>query len=103
LKVALLIAFVATICYVATWELIYHKFAPDFGDKYAAHAIEKAKQKGATQAELDKETKRMADFREMYRNPLINVALTFLEPLPVGLLASLISAGLLKRKEAVSS
>jgi len=45
----------------------------------------------------------MADFRQMYRNPLINVALTFLEPLPVGLLASLISAGLLKRKEAVSS
>ena len=103
LKVALLIAFVATICYVATWEVIYHKFAPDFGDKYAAHAIEKAKQKGATQAELDKETKRMADFKKMYRNPLINVALTFLEPLPVGLLASLISAGLLKRKEAVSS
>ena len=35
-RVGLLITLVATICYVATWELIYYKLAPDFGDKFAA-------------------------------------------------------------------
>jgi len=34
--VGLLITAVATVCYVATWELIYYQLAPDFGEKYAA-------------------------------------------------------------------
>lgn len=40
----------------------------------------------------------MEEFKEMYKNPLINVALTLLEPLPVGLLFTLVSAGVLRRK-----
>ena len=39
----------------------------------------------------------MAQFKEMYANPLINAAFTILEPLPVGVLISLISAGVLRR------
>jgi hypothetical protein len=42
----------------------------------------------------------MAEFEEKYRNPVFNVAITFLEPLPVGLLASLLSAGLLTRRKS---
>ena len=34
----------------------------------------------------------------MYGNPLINAALTFLEPLPVALVVALVSAGVLSRK-----
>ena len=34
----------------------------------------------------------------LYKNPLINIAITFLEPLPVGLLFTLVSAGVLSRK-----
>jgi hypothetical protein len=34
----------------------------------------------------------------MYKNPLVNIALTLLEPLPVGILFTLISAGVLSRK-----
>ncbi|MGE3526131.1 MAG: DUF4199 domain-containing protein, partial [Gemmatimonadales bacterium] len=37
--VGLLIVGVATACYVATWEVIYYKLMPDFGDKYAASTI----------------------------------------------------------------
>jgi len=33
----------------------------------------------------------MLRFKEMYRNPLVNIAFTFIEPLPVGLLMTLIS------------
>jgi hypothetical protein len=38
----------------------------------------------------------------MYKNPLFNIGMTFLEPLPVVLLASLISAGVLSRKPRAS-
>jgi hypothetical protein len=34
----------------------------------------------------------------MYKNPLVNIAFTFLEPLPVGLIFSLVTAGVLSRK-----
>jgi hypothetical protein len=34
----------------------------------------------------------------MYRNPAINVAFTFIEPLPVGLIMTLISAATLRKK-----
>jgi hypothetical protein len=34
----------------------------------------------------------------MYRNPAYNAAMTLLEPLPVGLVIALVSAGVLSRK-----
>jgi hypothetical protein len=97
-KVGLMIMAVATICYVATWEVIYYQFAPDFGDKYAAYVVEKAKKAGATDEQIAEKTKQMTDFKEMYKNPLVNIALTLLEPLPVGILLTLITAGVLSRK-----
>jgi hypothetical protein len=96
--VGLMITAVASACYVATWELIYYKVAPDFGDKYAAYAVEKARTSGATEEQLTEKTKQMTEFKEMYRNPLVNISLTFLEPLPVGVLITLVTAGVLSRK-----
>jgi len=93
-----MITLVASACYVATWEVIYYKFYPDFGDKYAAHVLEKARASGATDAQLAVQTKQMEDFKAMYRNPLVNVAMTFLEPLPVGLVFTLVTAGALGRR-----
>jgi hypothetical protein len=34
----------------------------------------------------------------MYKNPLINVAMTFIEPFPVGLLVTLVSAAILRKR-----
>jgi hypothetical protein len=42
--------------------------------------------------------KKVAAFREQYRKPLVNIAYTFLEPLPVGILFTLAAAGMLSRK-----
>jgi hypothetical protein len=102
--IGLLITLVASTCYVGTWQVVYHTLAPDFGDKYGAYVIEKARKSGATEAQLAVQKKEMQEFIEMYKNPLVNVALTYLEPLPVGLLFSLVSAGLLsrRRKDAAS-
>jgi hypothetical protein len=96
--VGLLIMLIASACYVATWELVYFRLMPDFADKYAAHAIEKARTGGATASEIAALTRDMDAFRQDYRNPLINIAYTFLEPLPVGLVMTLVSAGILRRR-----
>jgi hypothetical protein len=102
LAVGSLITLIASMCYVATWEVIYYNFMPDYLQQYQAHALEKAKSKGASQAEIDKQKAEMDKFAQMYRNPAINMAMTFAEPLPVGLLFALISAGVLRRKRRES-
>lgn len=101
--VGLLITAVASACYVATWELIYYKLAPDFVEKYAAHAVEKTRRSGATDAQIAARTQEMAEFAALYRNPLVNIALTFLEPLPVGIVFTLVTAGVLSRKRRAKS
>lgn len=102
LNIGLLITVVAAVCYVATWQVIYYRVTPDFTERYAAHTIDKARRSGATEAEIARTTKEMAEFQEMYRKPLVNIAFTFLEPLPVGLLFSLVSAGVLSRRRRVA-
>jgi hypothetical protein len=99
-QVGILITAIGCAFYVATWEVIYYNFMPDFMDKYAARETTKAKESGATEAELAAKAKEMAEFKEMYKNPLINVAFTLLEPLPVGLVMTLVAAGVLSRKKS---
>ena len=103
LLVGALINVVASACYVATWQIIYYRITPDFVEKYADHEIEKQRAKGATEAELAKTRADMAKFRELYRNPLINAGITFLEPFPVGLIVSLVSAGILRRRRGMTA
>ena len=98
LKVGVLIMLIATVCYVATWQVIYHKFIPDFPERMATHAVEKERKAGASPEAIAAKEQEMADFTELYRKPLVNIAFTFLEPLPVGLVFTLLTAGLLSRK-----
>ena len=100
-SVGLLITIVASVCYVATWQFVYYRLVPDFGDKYAAYAVEKAKKSGATDAQIAAKTKEMTELNQMYKKPLVNMGLTFLEPLPVGILFTLVTAVALSRKRRV--
>ena len=96
--VGALIAVVASAMYTATWQVIYHNFKPDYIEKYQEYQMTSARDKGASQAELDKMQAEMATFAEQYKNPLVNVAYTMLEILPLGLLISVVCAGVLSRK-----
>jgi len=98
-----LIALLSSLCYTATWEVYYFGVGTDFIAKYQAHQIAEAREKGATQAELDAKAAELKKFAEMYENPLINSAMTLMEPLPLGLLVALISAGFLSRKRRVAT
>ena len=92
------IAAVASLCYVAAWQVVYYKLAPDFGTKYQEYAVEKARAEGANEAELAQKKAEMERFMELYKNPLINIGITFLEPMPVALVVALVSAGVLSRR-----
>lgn len=96
--VGALIAAVSSACYVATWEVIYFNFVPDFMETYQARVLEDARTAGASEAELASKRAEMEAFARRYRNPLFNAAVTFSEPLPVGLVIALVSAGMLRRR-----
>ena len=85
--------------YVATWEVIYYKLEPDFVTKYTAYQVEKARAGGASEEAIAKKKAEQEKFAEMYQNPVINAAITFLEPLPVALVVALVSAGVLSRRK----
>jgi hypothetical protein len=101
LRVGILITAIASVCYVLTWQLIYYRLAPDFDERYAAHVIEKARAAGESEAAIAARQAELAAFHEWYRNPLFNAAITLLEVLPVGLLATGVSAGILRRRSGV--
>jgi hypothetical protein len=98
--IGLLITLISCAFYVATWEVIYFKFWPGFADEWSAYAIGEARASGASAAAIEQTRQQMADMKRILDNPLTNAAYTFIEPLPVGLLVTLISAGVLRRRSA---
>ena len=96
--VGISITLITCICYVVTWEVIYFNFLPDFMDKYGAYMVEKARASGASAAALQAQLEQLKKYKEMYDNPFINAAMTFIEPFPIGLAITLISAAVLRKK-----
>lgn len=97
-KVGILITLVACAVYVVSWEIVYYNFLPDFAERYAALTIENMRKEGATDAAIAKTTRDMAEFQRLYKNPLFNIGMTFMEIFPVGLIMTLVSAAILRRK-----
>lgn len=97
-QVGILITLISSVFYVVTWQALYYTVYHDFMDKYAAYMIEQAKSEGATEAALQKQKAEMDEFKKAYENPFINAAYTFMEPFPVGLVVTLVSAGILRKK-----
>jgi len=97
-KLGIMIVLIASTIYVAAWLVDYFFFIPDFLEKSSAHMLDKLKTSGASQIEIDKQTTEMANFARMYKNPFFNAMMTYVEILPVGLIVTLISSLILKRK-----
>jgi hypothetical protein len=96
LLVGLGISAVASVFYVIGWEisLAYSDF--DYAEVYSKSLVDAARERGASQAELQKSIADGASFARMYANPLYRVPITFVEMFPVGVVISLISAALLR-------
>jgi hypothetical protein len=98
LAVGALIALIASTGYVAAWEVLYFKVAPEYGQQLQARMVERARAGGGTPEQVQARVAETQAFIEMYQNPAVNAAITFLEPLPVGLVFALVSAGVLSRR-----
>ena len=101
-QVGLLITLIASFMYAITWET-YNQVNPSssaaFIDYYAKCQIDKLKEKGVSAAEIDQEVKKMDDFKRIYRNTAIRFGMTLMEILPVGIIITLISAAVLRKKD----
>lgn len=100
-SIGLYITLIASTMYVLVWLISYYGFIPDYMDKYTEHVINEAKANGVSKAELTKQMAEMQDYKEMYKSPVGVVLLTYLEILPVGLIITLLSALVLKRKQTL--
>jgi Protein of unknown function (DUF4199) len=96
--VGISITLISCIFYVATWEVLYFTVMHDFMDKYGAYVIEKLEASGASAAAVQAQVEQLKKYKESYENPFFNVAMTFIEPFPVGLVITLISAAVLRKK-----
>src|ERR1700722_12165726 len=94
----ILITLITTVCYVATWEVLYFKFIPHVMDNYFAAQIHKVQSSGLDSAATAAQVAAIQHSQQLLQNPFVNMAYAFIEPFPVGLLTTLISATLLRSK-----
>lgn len=97
LKLGLGISLVAGILYVAGWEVYFQTSARDFMDQYTESYIEKLKEEGVSPEEIVETRLQMEQFKELYDITIARIGITLMEILPVGIVLSLISAGLLRK------
>jgi hypothetical protein len=97
-KVGILITLISCVIYVISWEFIQHNLLPDFLDQYGNYMVEKERAAGATEAQLNLVMQEHQQFRELLKNPLFRFAVSMMEACPVGLVVTLRSAWILKRK-----
>jgi len=97
-----MISLIASTLYVLTWAVEFHYVLPDFMDKYAAMQIRQLHESGMKGAELDEAIKKIETTSYDYKhNPFVFTMYTYMEILPVGIIITLISALILKRKTPV--
>lgn len=97
-RIGLGITLIAGTVYVLVWLVEFYVFIPDFMEKYAAKMVKNVHDSGVPQAIADKKIAQINGMKEMYKNPLFVILLTYAEVLPVGLIISLLTALILKRK-----
>lgn len=98
-QIGLYITLVTSALYVIWWMIYSNTVYTTFMDDYTSWSLEKLKASGASSVELEDSRRKMEEFKEMYKNPIIKIGMTFMEIFPVGLIVSLISAAVLRKKE----
>ena len=105
-QVGILITLIASLFYVAGWELYYNtdqELKTTFMEKYKEHSLAKMKERGATEEQIDAASRQMDELKKSYENPFFRMGLTLMEIFPVGLVVTLISAGILRKRRVLPS
>ncbi len=88
---------VAGVIYVLVWEVYLVATDFTFIGAYVDDYIAQQKAAGVSGQALERLVAEMEALKVQYANPLFRMPMTFLEIFPVGVLVSLISAGILRR------
>ena len=103
-QIGFLISLIASTLYVLTWAVEFHFFMPDFMDKYSALQAKEVTASGLTGDALTSALKKIQDDNYSYKtNPFFFAVYTYMEILPVGIIITLLSSLILKRKTAVAN
>ena len=98
-KVGILITVIASVLYALSLEVAYRTVSKGFTEIMSNYYLEQIKAESKDEAELNKATAEFKSNMMMYENPIIRFALTLTEVFPIGLIITLVSAGLLRKKE----
>jgi hypothetical protein len=101
LQVGILISLISAVCYAASWELYYSSSGQEFIQKYTVYYLDKMKKEGASDAEIEKARVEGEQFMELYKNFFVRFGFTLIEILPVGVIVTLVSAGLLRKHDVL--
>jgi amino acid transporter len=97
--VGILITLICCAFYVVSWEILYYTVLHDFPEKYGQYVMEKERASGATAEQMAAKLEEVKQMKALLDNPLSASALIFIsEPLPVGLIMTLISAAILRKR-----
>ncbi len=106
IQIGLLITLIASVFYFAGAEA-FNIANPGFYDKvmtkFTQMQTEKMRQAGAPQEEIDKTIKFAGDMAKAMENPFIFYAICLMELSPVGIIITLLSAAILRRKDVLPS
>ena len=91
--VGILITLISSVLYVIAWEIMYFGI-PSFGEKFMTMCVAHIKNSGASPEAIQTQLNQL----KYLDNPFINAAMTFAEPFPVGLIITLVSALILRKK-----
>jgi hypothetical protein len=95
----LYITLIAGSMYAFTWEIMYRNMDGDFMEVYKTHMVKEMQKQGMPETEIKAKTAEMDQMAQMYKNPVFRFAFTLLaEFLPVGIVISLISAAILRKR-----
>jgi hypothetical protein len=101
LQVGILISLISALCYAAAWEIYYPSVGEEFMQKYTAFHLDKMKTEGATDAEVEQARVEGEQFMQLYRNFFVRFAFSLIEIIPVGIIVTLVSSLLLRRRDVL--
>ena len=99
-KIGLIITLIGSVIYVLAWE-ISQSLMPGFTDRMWQHFADDAKKEAQDEAKLKAALQQIETWKELYKNPLLRFGMTLMEIFPVGILITLISAAILRKKQVL--
>lgn len=101
-QVGFLISLISAVLYwggAMSYGIVSPNFETKFISKFTEMTLNKLTEKGASQEEIDRAMEEVAIVGKLFRDPLLFLLVCMIEMLPVGIVITLISSALLRRKE----